>query len=113
MAQRSDEIIDQGATWTRTYLYEDSNGDPIVINAFWICAKDKYNGTVLFDKSAADAEVTLDGANGSATILFSGADTAAFTEGNYVYDVFVEEVANGSKTRLVQGRLQVTPAVCE
>jgi hypothetical protein len=104
--------IDQGATWSVTVTYTDSNGTPINLTGYTAAMQ------VRQQYSSADADLTLTSPSGGIVITpltgvivitMTATQTAALEEGYYVYDV---ELTSGSyKDRLIQGQLTVAPEV--
>jgi hypothetical protein len=104
--------IDQGATWSVTVTYTDSNGAPINLTGYTAAmqVRQQYNST--------DAELTLTSPSGGIVITpltgiivitMTATQTAALEEGFYVYDV---ELTLGTfKDRMMQGQLTVAPEV--
>jgi hypothetical protein len=104
--------IDQGATWSVTVTYKDSNGAPINLTGYTAAMQ------VRQQYSSTDADLTLTSPSGGIVITpltgvivitMSATQTLSLSEGFYVYDV---ELTSGTfKDRMMQGQLTVAPEV--
>jgi len=104
--------IDQGATWSVTVTYTDSNGAPINLTGYTAAMQVRQN----YDSTTADLTLTspsggivITPLTGVVVITMTAAQTEALDEGYFVYDV---ELTSGSyKDRLIQGQLTIAPEV--
>jgi hypothetical protein len=121
MAIKYDLLIDQGATYTKTFTWylppptpnptKLTHGDPKDLTG--------YTGELQIREDLEDAlpKITLSSANGG-VIISGGAislrieasDTAAFNFSNGVYDLELT-APDGTVTRLVEGKVKVSPNV--
>ena len=108
-------IIDQGATWNITFTYKNSNG-PIDLTGYTAALQLRTNydaistsASEFLSLSSPTNGIVLGGTSGTIAVTAPATQTAALTAGEYVYDL---ELTSGSTvTRLVQGRITVTPQV--
>jgi hypothetical protein len=105
--------IDQGATWSVTVLYKNSDGTAINLTGFTAAmqVRQQYSSeTAELTLSSPSNGIVITGATGTVLITISAAQTRALEEGYYVYDV---ELTSPSAlvTRLIQGQLTVAPEV--
>lgn len=105
-------IIDQGATWDITFTYKNSSGGAIDLSTYSAALqlRTSYDAqSPSLSLSSPSAGIVLGGIAGTIKVTASAELTAGLTAGEYVYDL---EVTSGSiVTRLVQGRITVTPQV--
>jgi hypothetical protein len=106
MAQKQAITIDQGATFTTSFLFLNSVGDPIDFTTY--TANSQMRKTYS-SSTAHNFNVGL-ASNGQITISMSANTTGLITAGRYVYDVEVQDTA-GVRTRMVEGIATVTPQV--
>lgn len=111
MAQVADFTIDQGSTWSTTLIWKNEAG--VVINLTGYTARMQLRRA--FTDGTAD--VNLTSPTGIVITALEGklvpTITAAVTDdltGEYLYDLEVES-ADGVVTRLVQGKITISPAV--
>ena len=112
-------IIDQGTTWEIIFTYKDSDGVAIPLNNYTAALqlRTSYDAptAALSLTSAVNGGIVL-GSNGTISVTATPTQTGATPEnlpaGEYVYDLEITSPAPTSKvTRLVQGRITVTPQV--
>ena len=104
-------IIDQGATWEITFTYKNSNGTPINLTGYTAALqlRTSYDASSAALSLSSGSGIVLGGTAGTIAVTATATQTGALTAGEYVYDL---EVTSSSKvTRLVQGRITVTPQV--
>ena len=105
-----DTIIEQGATFSRVFTYQNNAGDAISLTGYTPRMQVRASleaADTIFDLTDGDGVEVTDGANGEVTVTIPATDTASLTPGDrLVYDL---ELENGSGTviRLVQGILTV------
>ena len=108
MAARADILIDQGTTSETVVTVTDTNGDVVNLTGYTANAQIRKHHT----SSSATKTFTISngGTNGQLTLQLNAANTAAITEGRYVYDV---KVTSGSSviSRVVEGLVTVNPSV--
>ncbi len=105
-------VIDQGATFTRTIEYQDSTGAPVNLTG--------YTALLQIRRAPGDTEapraqlsngsgIAL-GADGVVTVTFAASMTAAWTFAHGAFDLLLTS-PGGYSIRLVQGLVEVSPAV--
>jgi hypothetical protein len=102
--------IDQGATWNITFTYKNSNGS-IDLTGYTAALqlRTSYDASSPALSLSSGSGIVLGGTAGTIAVTASATQTGALTAGEYVYDL---ELTSGSiVTRLVQGRITVTPQV--
>ena len=104
--------IDQGATWSVTVTYTDSNGVPINLTGYTAAmqVRQQYSSTDAdLTLTSPSGGIVITGATGVIVITMTATQTLSLAEGFYVYDV---ELTSGSfKDRMMQGQLTVAPEV--
>jgi hypothetical protein len=106
LAGKLNIVIDQGATYSQAITWNDSNG---AINNTGFTARMQVRATVPSASTVVSltdgSGITLGGADGIITVALTATETAAITEGKYVYDL---ELVNGSDVyRVVMGTFTV------
>lgn len=106
MAQKQNITLDQGATFSTSFLFQDTNGDPIDYSTYTANSqmRKSYSSSTAYDFTVAMVS------NGQVTLSMTANTTNSITAGRYVYDVEVQSPA-GSRIRLVEGIVTVTPQV--
>lgn len=103
-----DQDIQKGTTFISQIELTDNNGSPVPLGNFNIKSQAKRNYTsnavINFETSYVDAS------NGIIQLLANSAVTANLTVGKLVYDVFLEEIATGVITKIIEGQLMVIPS---
>jgi|APGre2960657404_1045060.scaffolds.fasta_scaffold235143_2 hypothetical protein len=109
MASVYDVDIDQGASWTLTILYEDTDGNPISLVGYTAkCqVRDAPNGSTLY----LDLTPTVNGAQGRIDVVATPTQTAALTFERGFYDVLISSAGGGDKMRLVRGNVTLVRGV--
>lgn len=106
MANKVNIVIDQGTTFNTTYIIHNNNDEPIDFTT--------YTANSQMRKSYSSSNSFVFGvslsSNGEVGLSMSANTTASITAGRYVYDVEVED-ASGSRSRIVEGIVTVTPQV--
>jgi hypothetical protein len=105
--------IEQGATLLKPIVWKDSNGTPVNLSGYTarmqirrsVAAED-----VLLELSTANNRINIDALNGTVTLIFDSATTAAFTWTSGVYDLELTS-SGGVVTRLIQGKITVSKEV--
>lgn len=116
MAGRYDLYIDQGSTFTRSFIYKDANGVPIDITghtaSLMIRSSHNASGTPIYDDTAAAGTLTIPtGTDGRIELTMTDEDTAAFPAPvNAVWDLELT-TAGGVVSRIVEGAVIISPNV--
>ncbi len=116
MAGRYDLDIDQGGTFTRTFVYKDSTGVVQDLTGFTAATmiRKTHNavGVPIFDGSTFPGVLTIPTpADGSIILTLTDEQTQALPapfEG--VWDLEIEDAA-GAVTRLLEGKVLISPNV--
>lgn len=112
-AANNNFVIDQGANWFITVVYKDSAGTPINLTGYTAALqiRDTYaDVTTELSLSSPSGGITITGSTGTIAITASAAQTGAIAAGAYVYDLEITS-ASGIVTRLIQGKISVSPQV--
>lgn len=112
-AGRNDITIEQGATFTYSLIWKDSNSVPIDLTGYSarMQVRKTYNdSTAVLDLSSDDGNITLGGALGTIDVVAGAAATAIITIRAGVYDLELES-PTGVVTRLIEGKVTVNPEV--
>lgn len=106
MAARVNIVIDQGTTFNTTYSFTDDNDEPIDFTTFSANSqmRKSYSSNTAYTFTVSLAN------NGVITLSMNSATTSTITAGRYMYDLEVQDT-NGTRSRLVEGMVTVTPEV--
>ena len=112
MATISNIYIDAGADYTTTVTVSDSSGSALDLTGYTAAAQirktyESSTATVAFTVSFSSDRTT-----GQLDLTLTGAQTAAVTQGRYVYDVLITSGA-GALTRVVEGISTINPRVTQ
>lgn len=108
MATIQNLVIDQGATFSRTFDLTDADGAPYDLSAYTIVAQVRRgysSNTGLQFTSAIEGLAE----NGSITISLTAAETLSLRYGRYVYDIKL--ISSTEQIRVVEGIVTITPTV--
>ena len=108
-----DLMIEQGATFSQTVTWKDSNNVPVDLTGYTarMQFRPSVNApTVYFSATSTDGRIVLGGATGAITINISAVETTAFTFVSAVYDLELQS-ASGVVTRLLEGGVSVSREV--
>jgi len=112
-AAQYDITIEQGATFRLDLVWRDSNNNPVDLNGYSarMQVRASYTDSVVqLNLTSSNGAIVLGGALG--TIVVTGAATATddipIRAG--VYDLELE-ASDGTVTRLVQGKVRISPEV--
>lgn len=115
MAGRYDLLIDQGSTFTRTFIYKDQNGDVIDITGRTprMMIRDTHNaaGAPLFDSDLEAGSLTIpNGTDGKIELVMTDEITQALPAPvDAAYDIELDEA--GAITRILEGAVITSPNV--
>jgi hypothetical protein len=106
--------IHQGASWDLTMTWKVGD-PPAVVNLTGYTARMQVREKVtspgtMTSLTTSNGKITLGGAQGTVVLALSATDTGALRPGNYVYDLELVS-SSGYVTRLVEGKVRVTPEV--
>ena len=107
MAVYANLTVDQGTDFSSAIDVTDSDGDPVSLVCYTVAGQIRkhYNSSTKVDFVATVSNATA----GIVSLSLSAATTNAMKAGRYVYDVEID--LNGTKTRVLEGQLEVTPGV--
>ena len=107
MAVYANLTVDQGTDFSSSVDVTDSDGDPVSLVGYSVAGQIRkhYNSSTKVDFVATVSNATA----GIISLSLSAATTNAMKAGRYVYDVEID--LNGTKTRVLEGQLEVTPGV--
>ena len=108
MAVYANLTVDQGTDFSSAVDVTDSDGDPVSLVGYTVAGQIRkhYNSSTKVDFVATVSNATA----GIVSLSLSAATTNAMKAGRYVYDVEITN-AGGTKTRVLEGQLEIMPAV--
>ncbi len=106
MATRIDLLIDQGSTFTLAFDVLDDNSDPLDLSAYTVAGQMRKN----YSTNVSTTFTTSIANTNEVTLSLTATETTAITADRYVYDVELDDGAS-TITRIIQGRVTVTPEV--
>lgn len=106
MADQINLLVDQGTTYSVNLEVKDADGNVVNLTGFSGAGqlRKQYNSN-----TATTFTVNVY-SNGTVTAGLSANQTAALTEGRYVYDIEIRN-ALGEVSRIVEGLITITPEV--
>ena len=107
MAVYANLTVDQGTDFSSSVDVTDADGDPVSLIGYSVAGQIRkhYNSSTKVDFVATVSNATA----GIISLSLSAATTNAMKAGRYVYDVEID--LSGTKTRVLEGQLEVTPGV--
>jgi hypothetical protein len=104
--------IDQGSDWFTTFVYKDSAGTVINLTGYTAALqiRDTYADSATDLSLTVGSGITITAASGKIDVRATAAQTGAIAAGQYVYDLEITS-SGGVVTRLVQGKITVSPQV--
>ena len=107
MANKSNLIIDQGATFSTVVTINGADGNPLNMTGYTANAELRrwYTST-----NSTSFVTSINATAGSVTLSMDANTTGALTPYRYVYDVIVTDPL-GTVLRVVEGIVTVTPDV--
>ena len=107
MAVYANLTVDQGTDFSSAIDVTDSDGDPVSLVGYTVAGQIRkhYNSSTKVDFVATVSNATA----GIVSLSLSAATTNAMKAGRYVYDVEID--LSWTKTRVLEGQLEVTPGV--
>jgi hypothetical protein len=104
-------VMDQGATWTLTIVYQNPDGTPINLTGYTgrMQLRSKFDSTAVLTLSTANGGMTITGPTGTIDLIATATQMELIDPGIYVYDL---ELTSGSTIqRLIQGQITVRAQV--
>ncbi len=108
MAAITNFTIEQGTTFTTTVTVKQATGVAFNLTGYTPRAQMRKS---FYSTSKTDFTAAVEGAaaNGQVTLSLTATQTAALTDGRYVYDI---EIDNGTTVyRVLEGMVTITPNV--
>ncbi len=103
-------MVEQYASFSTTVNVEDSNGDAINLSGYTAASQIRKS---YYSSIANSFTTTITGiANGEITLAMTAANTALLTPGRSLFDLVIT-APNGTKTRVVEGIVTITPGVTQ
>lgn len=105
--------IEAGATFTRTIVWRDSDGNIMDLNGFTArmqIRQQRTSSVVSLEATTENGKIVINGDDGEIVITFSATETSELTISAGVYDLELissEDVV----TRLLEGSVSVSPEV--
>lgn len=103
-------LIEQGTTFTKSFIWKDSTGAVINLTGFTARMQIRQNvssSSALLSATTENGKIVIVAADGKVTINFSAADTAGLNFNTAVYDL--ELISSASEvTRLVGGTITLS-----
>lgn len=112
-AAQRDITIEKGATFRYSLTWKDSDSVPVDLTGYTARMQVRRkvdSDDTLLDLSSSNGDITLGGSLGTIVIVASATDTAAIEGKVGVYDVEVES-ASGVVTRIIEGKVTLSPEV--
>lgn len=111
MAVYSNIVVDQGADYSASIDVADSDGDNIDLTGYTGAGQIRktYSSTMAVNFAVAVADPST---SGVLNISLTNSQTNAMKAGRYVYDVEITS-SGGTKTRVLEGQLEITPGVTQ
>lgn len=112
-SQKYDFYIEQGTTWTRQLVCKDGADEVVDLSNYTarmqIRASTKSTA-VLISLTTENGRITIDGPNGSITLLVIPTDTTPLEVTRGVYDIEIID-PTGNVWRIMQGTVYFDPEV--
>lgn len=106
MAQKINIIVDQGTTYSSSFVVYDDIGDVVNLSTYTVASQIRKT----FTSTSAVSFTATGNSAGYVNLLLTANATSNITSGRYVYDV--ELTSNtGVVTRAVEGIVTITPQV--
>jgi hypothetical protein len=118
LAGKWDFVIEQGATWSRQFRWEDSAGDVRDLGTYTLrmTIRPKHGSKKIIATSDSPANIVLtisgDGSSGIFTVSMTAAKTAVLDFIRAVYDIEAYDTATGVTVyRILQGNVTLEKEV--
>jgi len=105
MAQKINLVIDQGTTFTKTFVLKDDNDEPMDLSTYTATSKMKKS----YSSSNSFSFTATCNSSGVVSLSMNANTTSSITAGRYVYDV--ELLSGAYVTRAAEGIVTITPQV--
>lgn len=102
-------FLEQGATFNTTITLDDLSG--AAMNLVGYTASSQMKKSYYSSNATAVFTTTTSGANGTVTLNLTSANTANIYPGRYLYDVYVTNQDQTTRTRVLEGIVNVSPQI--
>jgi len=99
--------MDQSTDFTFTFIVRDVNGIPVPLNSFTGVAQARKH----WASNTSYAFTVVTASDGSVTLSMPASQTAMLDPGYYMYDVLLTDTSSNTVSRILEGKLRVTPEV--
>lgn len=106
MAAKVNIVIDQGTTFNTSFTIQNEDGSAIDFSNYTANSQMRKSYT---SSTAYTFDISLSN-SGVVALSMNSATTNNITAGRYLYDVEVQDL-NGTRSRLVEGMVTVTPQI--
>tara|TARA_A100001011_G_scaffold75760_1_gene77883 strand:+ start:34060 stop:34398 length:339 start_codon:yes stop_codon:yes gene_type:complete len=103
-------VIEQGTDFERIYAMTKSDGSVLDLTPYTFTAKMRKHFTSAGSVSFAATYGATPG-DGNLTISLTDTQTGILTTGRYDYDIVIENLNNGTKTKVITGQVKVNGTV--
>lgn len=115
MAERVDMEHDQGATFSRRFIWMTDTATPEPVNVSTYTARMHIRASIDADSTILELTtendlINLGGADGHVDLSIPAAVTSTVPSGSYRYDLEMV-AADGFVTRLAEGKIKIRPEV--
>ena len=108
MAIKANLIIDQGASYTTSVNVTDDNDNPVDLTGYTGAAQMRKHYSSITPYAFT---VSINSAEGTVALSMNAATTNTIPYGRYVYDCELTETSTGTKSRLIEGIVTISPQV--
>ena len=113
-AAKLDITIEQGATFSQSFIIK-AGSPPVPVDLTGYTARmqirpDVKSQTIIASASTTDGKIIIEPIDGKLTITFEATETASFVGDSGRYDLEIES-PSGFVTRLIQGKVKISPEV--
>lgn len=102
-------FLEQGATFNTTITLDDVSG--AAMNLVGYTASSQMKKSYYSSNSSATFTTSTGGANGTVSLNLTSANTANIYPGRYLYDVYVTNSTGTTRTRVLEGIINVSPQI--
>jgi hypothetical protein len=110
MATISNLFVDAGSDYSNIITVSSTNGQPLNLSGYTVASqlRKSYSSSTVYAFTAS----IYDAANGRVRLQLSASNSSAIPAGRWLYDVEITSAA-GSKTRVVEGIVTITPQITQ
>ena len=105
--------IEQGATFTRTFKYKQSDGTPFDLTEYSarMDIRTSIGGDLLASTSTGTITLTVGGTNGEIDLTITPSVSSTFTFDTAVYDLEIFTSGNTIVNRLLSGKIKLSKEI--